>query len=85
MQSFSNKKYEIEKNSISTDGIGYISDGVTTALECEVGAYPVDVYYNNLKGKSQVNYGVTVSVAGIREKVKKVVFPGKPVSRPKTD
>src|SRR5210317_651084 len=37
-----------------------LRDGVTTALECEVGAYPVDVYYDNLKGKSQVNYGATV-------------------------
>jgi N-acyl-D-aspartate/D-glutamate deacylase len=46
-----------------------LRDGITTALECEVGAYPVDVYYDNLNGKSQVNYGATVSVAGIREKV----------------
>ena len=46
-----------------------LRDGVTTALECEVGVYPVDVYYDGLKGKSQLNYGGTVGTANIREKV----------------
>ena len=46
-----------------------LRDGVTTPLELEVGAYPVDVFYDNLKGRSQTNYGATVSTLGIREKV----------------
>lgn len=46
-----------------------LRDGVTTPLDLEVGAYPVDLFYSNLKGKSQANYGATVSTLGIREKV----------------
>jgi len=46
-----------------------LRDGVTTPLDLEVGAYPVDRFYNHMKGKSQTNYGATVSAMGIREKV----------------
>jgi N-acyl-D-aspartate/D-glutamate deacylase len=46
-----------------------LRDGVTTPLELEVGVYPVDVFYDNLEGRSQTNYGATVSPMGIREKV----------------
>jgi len=46
-----------------------LRDGVTTPLDLEVGAYPVERFYRVLAGKSQVNYGVTVSTGGIREKV----------------
>ena len=46
-----------------------LRDGVTTPLDLEVGAYPVDRFYDTLEGKSQTNYGVTVSTIGIREKV----------------
>ncbi len=45
---------------------GLLRDGVTTTLDLEVGAYPVDVWYDNLAGKSQTNYGATVSVAAAR-------------------
>lgn len=45
-----------------------LRDGVTTPLDLEVGAYPVSLYYDNLKGKSQTNYGATVSTLGVREK-----------------
>lgn len=35
--------------------------GVTSPLELEVGAHPVDLYYASKDGKSQANYGVSVS------------------------
>ena len=46
-----------------------LRDGVTTPLDLEVGAFPVDRFYDHMKGKSQTNYGATVSILGIREKV----------------
>ncbi len=46
-----------------------LRDGVTSPLDLEVGAYPVDRFYTYMKGKSQTNYGATVSTIGIREKV----------------
>lgn len=46
-----------------------LRDGVTTPLDLEVGAYPVDRFYDTLEGSSQTNYGATVSTMGIREKV----------------
>ena len=46
-----------------------LRDGVTTPLDLEVGAYPVSRFYAHLKGRSQTNYGATVSTIGIREKV----------------
>ena len=45
-----------------------LRDGVTTPMELELGAYPVDLFYDNLEGKSQTNYGATVSLMGAREK-----------------
>ena len=46
-----------------------LRDGVTTTMDLEVGAYPVDLWYDNLSGRSQTNYGATVSVGGARTKV----------------
>ncbi len=46
-----------------------LRDRVTTTLDLEGGAYPVDRFYNYIDGKSQTNYGATVSTLGIREKV----------------
>ena len=46
-----------------------LRDGVTTALDLEVGAYPVDHWYENLAGRSQVNYGAVVSAAAARTAV----------------
>ena len=43
--------------------------GVTTPLELEVGAYPVSTFYDGLEGRSQTNFGASVSAAGIRTKV----------------
>ncbi len=44
-----------------------LRDGLTTPLEIEAGVYPVDVWYEAWEGKSQTNYGATVSMANIRE------------------
>lgn len=46
-----------------------LRDGVTTPLDLEVGAWPVDTFYSHMEGRSQTNYGATVSAMGIREKV----------------
>ncbi|MDE3197999.1 MAG: amidohydrolase family protein, partial [Acidobacteriota bacterium] len=34
-------------------------DGVTTALEMEVGAYPIDTWYKSREGKALINFGAT--------------------------
>ena len=44
-----------------------LRDGVTTPLDMEAGAYPVDAWYAKLEGKSQTNYGAAVSAAAVRE------------------
>lgn len=36
-------------------------DGVTTALDMEVGVYPVASWYQSMNGKAPLNYGATVS------------------------
>ncbi len=36
-------------------------DGVTTALELEMGAYPVAAWYRSMEGRAPINYGATVS------------------------
>ena len=41
-------------------------DGVTTALELEIGAFPVDRWYARRGGASLINYGVSVSHQGAR-------------------
>lgn len=46
-----------------------LRDGVTTPLDLEVGAAPVDRFYDTMEGKSQTNYGAAVSTLGVREKV----------------
>ncbi|MCR9087860.1 MAG: hypothetical protein NXH97_14080 [Rhodobacteraceae bacterium] len=40
--------------------------GVTSPLELEVGAHPVEAYYDGKEGKSQANYGTSVSHLGTR-------------------
>ncbi|MEV8469035.1 amidohydrolase family protein [Fluviibacterium sp. DFM31] len=40
--------------------------GVTTALELELGAYPVEAYYDSKAGKMQANYGTSASHLGAR-------------------
>jgi N-acyl-D-aspartate/D-glutamate deacylase len=44
----------------------YARDGVTTALELEIGTYPVAPWYAQREGKARVNYGVAVSHPGAR-------------------
>ena len=46
-----------------------LRDGVTTTLDLEVGAWPVERFYDHMEGRSQTNYGATVSALGIRESV----------------
>lgn len=46
-----------------------LRDGVTTPLELELGAFPVDKFYDRLEGQSQTNYGASVAIMSIREKV----------------
>lgn len=46
-----------------------LRDGITTPLDMEGGAYPIDIWYGKLEGRSQTNYGATVSTAGVREKI----------------
>ena len=41
-------------------------DGVTTALELEIGAFPVDRWYTRRDGASLINYGASVSHQGAR-------------------
>ena len=41
-------------------------DGVTTALELEIGAFPVDRWYSRRGGDSLINYGASVSHQGAR-------------------
>jgi hypothetical protein len=43
-----------------------LRDGVTTTMDLEVGALPVDVWYDDLEDKSQTNYGATVSFTSAR-------------------
>lgn len=47
----------------------HLRSGVTTPLALEVGAYPVSNWYNRLEGRSQTNFGASVSSGGIRTKV----------------
>jgi cytosine/adenosine deaminase-related metal-dependent hydrolase len=44
----------------------YSHDGVTTALELEVGTYPVARWYDERAGHALINYGVTVGHPGAR-------------------
>lgn len=47
-----------------------IQDGVTTALELEVGAFPVPAFYARLEGRSRGNFGASVGHLGLRVKLK---------------
>lgn len=40
--------------------------GITTAMELEVGAYPVEAYYAAWEGKAQANYGTSASLLPTR-------------------
>ena len=44
-------------------------DGVTSALEMEIGVYPVGAWLASREGRSLINYGATVSHPGARTKL----------------
>jgi N-acyl-D-aspartate/D-glutamate deacylase len=44
----------------------YARDGVTTAMDLEVGSYPIDSYYDYWEGNALINYGTVVSHAFAR-------------------
>ena len=48
---------------------GALRDGVTTTMDLETGGFPVPHWYDNLKGKSQTNYGCNASAAAARTAV----------------
>jgi dihydroorotase len=59
----------IDLHSHGQDSINYqylAHDGVTTALELEIGTYPVSPWYAKRAGKSLINYGVSASHIGAR-------------------
>lgn len=55
-----------------------VRDGVTTALEQELGAYPISAFYSQREGRSRINFGASVSHQGIRAKIKTGVDAGHP-------
>lgn len=46
-----------------------VLDGKTTQLDLEMGAWPVDRWYDRLDGRSQCNYGASVGHLNIRDDV----------------
>lgn len=46
-----------------------VLDGVTTQLDLEAGAYPIDFYGEHYRGGAQINYGSSVGHFAIRTKV----------------
>ncbi len=44
----------------------YAHDGVTTALELEIGTYPVAPWYAERDGRALINYGVSAGHVGAR-------------------
>ena len=59
----------IDLHSHGQDSINYqylARDGVTTALELEIGTYPISPWYAKREGKSLINYGVSASHPGAR-------------------
>ena len=59
----------IDLHSHGQDSVNYAflaRDGVTTALEMEIGTYPVAPWYARREGKSLVNFGTTVGHPGVR-------------------
>ena len=59
----------IDLHSHGQDSVNYkflARDGVTTALELEIGTYPVAPWYAKREGKSLINFGVSASHPGVR-------------------
>ena len=58
-------------------------DGVTTALDLELGAYPVAAFYRAREGRAPINYGVTVGHIPARLKLKHGVDAVHPLTTPR--
>src|SRR5918999_4756795 len=59
----------IDLHSHGQDSINYAflaRDGVTTALELEIGTYPIAPWYARREGKALINFGVSVGHPGAR-------------------
>ncbi len=57
-------------------------DGVTTALDMELGVYPVAAWYTSQDGQAAINYGATVGHIPVRAKVKHGVDVGHALTNP---
>ncbi len=57
-------------------------DGVTTALEMEIGVYPLAPWLASREGRALLNYGATVSHPGARFKLFTGADPGHPPTQP---
>ena len=58
-------------------------DGVTTALDMEVGVWPVAPWYAAQEGRSPINYGASVGHIPARQKLKHDIDAGHPPTRPR--
>ncbi len=56
-------------------------DGVTTALDLEAGAYPVDMFFANRRDKAILHYGVATGHIPARINVSTGLSPGHPMTR----
>ncbi len=61
------------------------ADGVTTALEMEIGVYPVGDWLGSRDGEAVINYGATVGHLGARMKLMDDVDLGSWATRPPSD
>jgi predicted amidohydrolase YtcJ len=62
----------IDLHAHGQDGISnqfQAADGVTTALELEIGVYPVAKWYASQEGKAPINFGASVSHPFVRGNV----------------
>lgn len=56
-----------------------VTDGVTTALELEIGVLPVDTWLESMRGKSRVHYGATASHLAARMQILTGMVVGNPI------
>ncbi len=61
------------------------ADGVTTALEMEIGVYPVGAWLESRDGEAVINYGATVGHLGARMQLMHDVDLGSWATRPPSD
>ncbi len=61
---------DIHSHSPTPLGVKYqVLDGVTTQLDLEAGAFPINAYGFMIKGRSPLNYGNSVSHLSVRSKI----------------